>query len=266
MTGSASASRRPVAAVSSGRASRLLRCRLSRRPLGLLSLAVTLGLAACAPNKPTDATQPRASRRSVSAGVRTDQERRITRLELALLEKEAQVEELQSRLDETREEVVRAMAKLQTLASRAEAASGMAEAEVALQPLRARSGQVTTPEVAQASRLLRESSTEFDRENYGGALYLATQAKAFAAAGTGRLSARERGADRPGEKSFAVPIPLQAVGSGNVREAPGTNSPIAFGLEAGDSLTGYSWVEDWIRISDEMGRGGWIFRKLVARR
>jgi hypothetical protein len=176
------------------------------------------------------------------------------------------VEELQGRLDEAREEVVRAMAKLQTLASRAEAASGIAEAEVALQPLKARRAQQTSPEATQASRLLREASAEFNQENYGGALYLANQAKALAAAGTGRLSARERTADRPGEKPFAVPIPLRAVGSGNVREAPGTRAPIAFAVQSGDSLTGYSYVEDWVRISDEMGRGGWIFRKLIVRR
>jgi hypothetical protein len=200
------------------------------------------------------------------AAARAEQDRRIVRLELALLEKNAHVEELQAKLDEAREEVVRAMAKLQTLASRAEAASGMAEAEVALQPLRGRTPHQTAPEAMQAVRLLREASSEFNQENYGGALYLANQAKTFAAAGTGRLSSRERSADRPGEKPFAVPIPLKAVGSGNVREAPGTNAPIAFAVEGGDSLTGYSYVEGWVRISDEMGRGGWIFRKLIGRR
>jgi hypothetical protein len=202
----------------------------------------------------------------MAAAARAEQDRRISRLELALLEKDAQVEELQNRLDQAREEVVRAMAKLQTLASRAEAASGMAEAEVALQPLRSRAGPANAPEVAQASRLLREASSEFNQENYGGALYLANQSKALAAAGVGRLTSRERGADRPGEKPFAVPIPLLAVGSGNVREAPGVGAPVAFAVQDGDSLIGYSYLEDWIRISDDMGRGGWIYRKLIGRR
>src|SRR5947199_235423 len=58
-------------------------------------------------------------------------EQRAARLELKVLEQEAQVDELQSRLDDARHEVVRAMAKLQSLATRAEAASGMAEAEIA---------------------------------------------------------------------------------------------------------------------------------------
>jgi hypothetical protein len=142
----------------------------------------------------------------------------------------------------------------------------MAEAEVALQPLRGRSAQQTAPEALQASQLLREAAAEFNQDNYGGALYLATQAKALAAAGTGRLSARERTSDRPGEKPFAVPIPLKTLGSGNVREAPGTTAPVAFAVAGGDSLTGYSYLDDWVRISDDMGRGGWIFRKLIVRR
>jgi hypothetical protein len=236
---------------------------------GALVLLFGLPLFGCAGKAAETTPTPAASARRaarVQAAVKAEQDRRITRLELALLEKTAQVEELQGRLDEAREEVVRAMAKLQTLASRAEAASGMAEAEVALQPLKARSIQQNAPEAAQAARLLREASSEFNQENYGGALYLATQAKALAAAGTGRLSARERGSDRPGEKPFAVPVPLKAVGSGNVREAPGTTAPIAFAVEGGDSLTGYSYLEDWVRISDDMGRGGWIFRKLIVRR
>jgi uncharacterized coiled-coil protein SlyX len=234
---------------------------------GLL-LAASLPLFGCATKQPEAGPAPAAARRQARAlaAARAEQDRRIARLELALLERNAQVEELQVRLDEAREEVVRAMAKLQTLASRAEAASGMAEAEVALQPLRMRSAQQNPPEAAQATRLLREASAEFNQENYGGALYLANQAKALAAAGTGRLSARERTADRPGEKPFAVPIPLRAVGSGNVREGPATTTPVAFAVEGGDSLTGYSYVEDWIRISDDMGRGGWIFRKLISRR
>lgn len=234
----------------------------------LLFLLTSLTLAGCGANQAETAPTPAsaAHQARAAAAVKAEQDRRIVRLELSLLEKNAQVEELQSKLDEAREEVVRAMAKLQTLASRAEAASGMAEAEVALQPLRASSSQQSAPEAAQATRLLREASAEFNQENYGGALYLANQAKALAAAGTGRLSSTERGSDRPGEKPFAVPIPLKAVGSGNVREAPSTNAPVAFSVEGGESLTGYSYVEDWVRISDEMGRGGWIFRKLIGRR
>src|SRR6267143_449579 len=99
---------------------------------------------------------------------------------------EAQIDALQERLDDARQEVVRAMAKLQTLATRAEAASAIAEAEIALQPLQA-AGTRAAPEYAQARRLLDQSTVEFNKSNYGGALYLASQAKSLAGVGKGRL-------------------------------------------------------------------------------
>jgi uncharacterized protein YgiM (DUF1202 family) len=201
----------------------------------------------------------------MSLALRAQLERRLGRLELSLIEKEAQVEELQSQLEDTRQEVVRAMAKLQTLASRAEAASGMAEAEVALQSLKGNGGQESAPEAAQAARMLKVASSEFDQENYGGALYLANQAKSLAAAGRGRQVAGDRGVGRSGETAFALPIPLKAAATGNVREGPSTRSALAFSVEPGDVLIGYSYVDEWIRITDGTGRGGWIFRRLVAR-
>lgn len=230
-----------------------------------LIVSTALLVAACAPKQADTAPAPRTPRPARPGAAPADLERRIARLELSLMEKEAQVEELQSLLDATRQEVVRAMAKLQTLATRAEAASGIAEAEVALQTLKTTPGQPPTPEGAQAARLLTESSAEFDKDNYGGALYLANQAKTLAGAARGRLSAGERGAQRPGETAFALPIRLIAAGRGNVRAGPGTGSRIEFGVEPGDHLIGYSYVDEWIRIGDDTGRGGWIFRSLVAR-
>ena len=232
-------------------------------------LAVVLTVQACAQAKPdpSPAPKPAPTKRAAATTVSgTEVDRRVARLELRLMEKEAQVEDLQARLDATRQEVVRAMAKLQSLATRAEAASGIAEAELALQSLRTAPGQPSAPEAVQARRLLQESSAEFGKENYGGALYLANQAKTLAAAGRGRLTGGERVTERPGETPFGLPIALKAVSGGNVREGPGLGSKVVFAVQPGDSLTGYSYIDEWIRINDEAGRGGWIFRSLVARR
>src|SRR3954466_13550546 len=158
---------------------------------GVLFLILGLPLFGCAGKSADTAPAPAAaSRRAarVQAAVKAEQDRRVSRLELALLEKTAQVEELQGQLDEAREEVVRAMAKLQTLATRADAASGMAEAEVALQPLKAKPGA----SAQEATRLLQQSAQEFDQSNFGGALYLANQAKALARTGGTRLFGGER--------------------------------------------------------------------------
>jgi len=208
------------------------------------------------------ATPPRTRRDTVV--VRDlEMERRIARLELRLMEREAQIEELQTRLADSRDEIVRTMAKLRDDKSRAEAASGMAEADVALQALRAAGGGQTT-EIAQATRLTQRSSDEFRKENYGGALYLANQAKALATTTRGRL-AGGRATLRSGETLFVVPLRLKISARGNVREGPGTTFPVVFSVEAGVELTGYSYADDWIRVTDDAGRSGWIFRALIAR-
>jgi uncharacterized coiled-coil protein SlyX len=196
----------------------------------------------------------------------TQLEQRVSRLELRLLEKEAQLEELQARLDDARREVVRAMAKLQSLATRAEAASGIAEAEIALQALRGTGGQQAVPELGQAAQLLQLATAEFDKQNYGGALYLANQAKDAAAAGQGRVASVERGSLRRGEVPFALPLRLQTTGRANVRGGPGSGFAVLYTLEAAAPLTAYSYLDQWVWITDETGRAGWVFQALVGRR
>ena len=193
-----------------------------------------------------------------------DAEKRAARLELQLMAREAQIEDLQTRLEDTRAEVVRAMAKLQSVASRAQAASAMAEAEVSLQTMKNGVSGDAPPEIAQVTRLVKQSSTEFDKQNYGGALYLANQAKTVASGYRGRLG-MNRGEARPGETLFAVPIRLKTSTKGNVREGPGTNFNVSYSADAGTGLTAYSYADEWIRITDETGRSGWIHRTLVSR-
>lgn len=238
-----------------------------------LLLTATLAASACSSAKPTTSPtrattrSPRPTTRVVRETVEVrdpELERRAARLELRLLEREAQVEDLEARLEETRAEVVRAMAKLRTVASRAEAASGMAEAEVALQSLRS-SAAAQTPDAAQVTKLVRQSAAEFDKQNYGGALYLANQAKAVASTARGSAAEASRGNARAGETAFALPIRLKVSSRGNVREGPGTGFGVAFGVEAGALLTAFSHTDEWVRIADAGGRAGWIFRSLVTR-
>jgi len=242
--------------------------RSSRPTLFRLLPLVAVFAAACASGKTTTRTRttPAKSVARDTVEVRDpDIDRRLIRLELRVVEKETQVDELQTRLEDARDEVVRTMAKLQTLASRAEAASAMAEADVAAQSLRTSAAGQPLPEIAQVSRLQQQSNSEFGKQNFGGALYLANQAKALATAGRARAAAGSRGPSRPGETQFATPIRIKATNRGNVREGPGTSFNVVFAVSAGDQLTAYSMTDDWIRVSDDGGRAGWIFRALVSR-
>src|SRR2546430_3614725 len=99
----------------------------------MLAAACTPSAAPGTPHPAGDPANGRSASETVT--VRDPQlEQRIARLELRLLERDAQLEELQARLDEARREVVPAMAKLPTPASRGEAASATAEPAVALPP------------------------------------------------------------------------------------------------------------------------------------
>jgi uncharacterized coiled-coil protein SlyX len=239
----------------------------------LLSSAVCC-VAACSSSKPAPATAPGPDPSAARPATRVvretltvrdpELERRVSRLELRVIEKEAQVDELQTRLEDARDEVVRTMAKLETLASRAEAASAMAEADVALQSLRSNPATQRMPEATQVSKFVQQSTAEFNKKNYGGALYLAAQAKAMATAARTRASSGSGGA-RPGETPFALPIRLKVASRGNVREGPATTFAVAFAVEPGSALTAFSYTDDWVRVTDDSGRSGWIFRSLVAR-
>ena len=233
----------------------------------LACAAVVLIATSCASRAPrhVSAVPPAAPTRATAESI-SARDQRIARLELRLLEEEAQVGDLQARLDDARQEVVRAMAKLQTLASKAEAASGMAEADIALQALRTAAGQGGTPEIAQAEQLLRLCTAEFDRQNYGGALYLANLAKGLAGSGQARLTSGGRATLRAGEVAFALPLRLQTLGRGNVREGPGSGYKVLFTLDGGTAVVGLSYADVWVRVSDESGRSGWIFSTLVGRR
>jgi uncharacterized coiled-coil protein SlyX len=245
------------------------------RPFLLLAALLTAACRHPHAGTPTPARGARDSTRVVRAPVvvrDTALEQRAARLELKVLEQDAQVAELQSRLDDARREVVRAMAKLQSLATRAEAASGMAEAEIALQALRSANANNSQapPEYTQGTQLLQLATTEFDQQNYAGALYLATEAKSAAAAGQGRIASDDRGGGsggaRKGEVPFALPLRLQTTGRANVREGPGSGYKVLFTLETGVPIVAYSYVEQWVRIKDDSDRSGWIHQTLIDRR
>lgn len=243
------------------------------RPTLLLSSSAALLFGACA-QAPSAATPGPASvdtvvvadtvRVETETPVNAALEDQVARLQIELLERDVMLAGLQEQLDATRLELVRNMARLQTQATRAEAASSMAEAEIALATLRRAPGSASLPELRRAEELFAQSSDEFESENYGGALYLATEVRTVARAGQGRLGGG--GALLADESLFAVPVPLRTAGRSNVRSGPALDFDVLFTAEAGAFLTGQSHTSQWVRITDAEGREGWIFHTLVTSR
>lgn len=200
-------------------------------------------------------------------------ERDHTMLQLRLFEKDTQIQDLkrqqaslQEQLTEAIQEVVRAKAKLRSLESRAEAASNMAETEIALKALRKQKDlQGDEPSIAQAEQLLKMSYREFEKENYGGALYLAGQAKAHLK--NVQLRAKDEGREPlPGETPFSIAVPLQVVTTSNLRKGPGLNFEVLSTLKPNTAVLAYSSKGEWIYVKTESGLRGWIFQNLVRGR
>src|SRR6185295_6958483 len=224
-----------------------------------LSIVMILSLFACATASPP----PKPGSKSTAAVELqlAELERRAAQLELQLMDRDSVIDGLNARLDEALQEVVGAMGKLQSLTSRAEAASAMAEADVALQAITS-SGRESS-QSRQGLRLMQLSSAEFKRKNFGGALYLANQAKAAARAH--QLAGGRLGNMRSGETPFAVPVKLRASARANVRNGPGTNFAVSFTAESNSALSGLSYLGDWIRVTNDAGTEGWVSRSLVVR-
>lgn len=201
-------------------------------------------------------------------------EAELGRLQVQLIERDARsqvlAEELASRqemLDEAVVEVVRTKAKLRSIESRAEAASSITEVEIALKGLKDR--LAATPgavgeEVRKAETLLRMSTTEFKKENYGGALYLAGQAQSQIHTLQNQLAHQDTAALKPGEVLFAQPVPLKVLKRSNLRAEPSLRARIRRTLEAGAPLVGHAYIKKWIRVETEEGIRGWIFQSLVG--
>ncbi len=238
---------------------------------GYFVAAALFWTSACATGNPSPSLAPAPDTVVVVdtvlvGGPNPELEERLARLQLQVMEKDAQLVALQDKFDAAIKEVVRSMAMLQTVATRAEAASGMAEAEIALEALRAAAGAVGALELAQAQRLLEMSGAEFNDENYGGSLYLASQARSVARTGEGRFRGGSAQSLRPGEVLFAVPLQLVTVSRSNVREGPGTQFGVVFTVEANAPLVGHSYTDQWVRVSTDDDRTGWIFHSLVGGR
>lgn len=193
----------------------------------------------------------------------------IARLQQTLAEKDAEIENLHAQknvqaevLTQTTGEVARAEVKLRRLATQADAASHLAEVEVALQGLWA---QTHTPHAAaqlvQSQRILDAGGVSFARGDYAAAVELAAQSRELIDMVTGRKSAAAaRGAV---EVPFQVPVALRTRIDSNLREQPGRAAAVLAVLPEGTPLQALAYRGEWLRVRTTDGRTGWVFGPLL---
>lgn len=201
-----------------------------------------------------------------------DQKETIAALELHVLEQDALVKSLrgqiasqQAEFDQAIGEVVRSKAKVRSLESKAEAASDMAEAEIALKGAgTARSAGDTSAALSQAAQLLTMAGQEFEKGNYGGSLYLTSQARTKVHLVEVQSRLRERLEPVAGEVRFAAPVDLKVAKASNLRKAPSLDAEVLATLPSGTQVTGYSYKEGWVRVeSGDRSTAGWVFQELL---
>jgi hypothetical protein len=198
-------------------------------------------------------------------------EDRTRELELKLLERDAQIQDLRDRLtarqrqlDDAIQEVVRAKAKLLSLESRAEAASQMAETEIALKALQEQGTGDPNTDVAKILELQQMSATEFEKQNFGGALYLTIQAKSRIQTLQAKLQSEEKPDLGRGDLPFASPLTLKVTKASNVREQPDIGASVLSKVAAGAVVTGYSHKGEWIHVVCADGTRGWMHQSLLS--
>ncbi len=203
-------------------------------------------------------------------------EQEVAQMKVQALEQEALINDLrlkskrqQKNLDTAIADVVRAKAKLRSLDSKAEAATAVAEAEIALKALQSRAASnnwTALDEIDVAEHLLGQSVQEFNADNYGGALYLANRTKSHVRAIQDRLSGLANLNPVEGETSFAQPVPLKVIKTSNLRAGPGLTHRIIAELQTGTRVTGFSYKGGWIHVEVAADKTGWIFQTLVSAR
>lgn len=256
-------------------ASGLFAHRFPRHLIAALSLVFAILLPACdtlipgqpamqAAPAPSDAAGSRALNEQQAAEIRALNETNA-KLQLKLLERNAELTRLDDERNEAIQEVVRTKSKLRSIESKAEAASTMAEVEVALKQVKAaaaKANQDPGPGIHKAEQLLAMSATEFEGNNYGGTIYLATQAKSLIGTRREQMGAHNL-SPQLDEIPFAFPIALKSLRRSNVRDGPGLAFEVLLTLPRETPMLGLAYKDQWVRVRVEDGRDGWMHYTLV---
>lgn len=258
----------------------------SQRLLAVLLLRAIVStagvvLTGCAALPPAEAPQPatpafpEASARGACPSCE-EQARENGRLRQDLAAREAELRDLRSSqrdqvkvLQESTREVTRAKVKLRRLATQADAASYIAEVEVAMESLSASLGAGSTvPLMALAQSILQSTAVPFAQGDYGVAMDRAAQAEQLiTAVAADRARPRSRSRSRSsGQTVLQVAISLQATAGGDLRRQPLRSSPVVAALKAGSPVIAYAYRGSWLQVETEDGRSGWIAQRQVGAR
>lgn len=223
------------------------------------------GLCGCVTPPPLP-VQREATLRRPACPACEEPSREIARLRHDLGNRDAELRDLRSKerdqvrvLQESTREVTRAKVKLRRLATQADAASYVAEVEVAMASLRSALGlTATVPLLALAQDLLESTAVPLAQGDYGVATDRAAQAEqliALIAHYRVRPGTRPR---VPGEVPLQVAIPLKVTADSNLRRRPLGKAAVIGVLRKDSPLVAHAYKGSWMQVETEDGRSGWV--------
>jgi hypothetical protein len=202
-----------------------------------------------------------------------DQSAEIARLQKDLAMRDGELRDLRSSqreqvkvIVESTREVTRAKAKLRRLATQADAASYIAEVEVALKALRETLPKSSAqPLLALAQAVLDSTAAPFDKGDYAAAMDRAAQAEQLV---TVVAESQEKGARArvPGELPLQVAIPVRAIADIPLRSKPMPKAPVVVPLKKDSLLVAQGYKGTWMRVETEDGHSGWVSQAQLGAR
>jgi hypothetical protein len=201
-----------------------------------------------------------------------DRSDEIARLRQELAARDAELKELRASqreqvkaVQESTREVTRARARMRRLATQADAASYMAEVEVALDAAQQSTAAAQSPLLGLAQAFLDAAQAPFAQGDYGMAMERAAQAEQLVAAAAEKaaLGPRSRVA---GEVLLQVRIPFKAKSESRLRREPAQGAAVVATLPKDTAVVAHAYKDAWMRVETEDGRFGWLQQDNLAAR
>lgn len=188
--------------------------------------------------------------------------KRNRELQMELLDRTAQVHQLEAQKEQAIGEVVQTKARLRSRQSKAETVANLAEVRLALQQvLEKGAGAEAMLDLEQARELIDMAEQALNEENLEGASYLMAQARELITGSRGQGAATK--GRRLGEVLFQVPFDMEVRRKGNVRLEPGMQSEVLFQLDTGDKVFVLGRRGNWLHIRTADNRTGWMHFDLL---
>lgn len=199
-----------------------------------------------------------------------DQTDEIVRLRQALASREAELRDLRAaQREQTREvakstsETARVQARQRRLATQADAASAIAEAEVAQEAVRERGPVSPSPALSGLAQMAVDAAaTAYARSDFATAYERGVQAQVLLAAMPASDATRPAGGV---EVPLGAGVPVRATAPSPLRRQPGRGSVVVT-VASESPLVALAWRAGYVRVSTATGARGWISEDRIALR